>query len=538
MSDTSQVFTDSELSIIKLKDALEQLADRTNGSSDTSTLLSEAMALFKSYFNNISDPEFSPVPLKTGDIVSSDVYNTNLKRIYSDISRFYKELNNLSIASIKSFNYSQVVIAEIKNRAQALASMVLDLSILNNFTRGDVIVGGDDFINSDYIDASAGLSSSPAEMISNGAGLSLARDETNNLTTNPRIKIEVLPISPSATATSSKVNTSPTPGNFNRFYEGNYYNFLGQARPEGGQFNIQFAADPQKINPVVEETTNNASTSPPVLTDKYQRGEGITSPGGKFTPIVTKPGVTLETDPPKEYVGVFLEYGASEDDKAKARLAMVDGNPDTFWECEYVVRLANPLVADVTDSMVVSAEVEGNPEDSGYSDPEAPDSASIQIDVNDLNQRALAQDVVDLTVDIIITLPEEQNVNFVSINPVVFSKNAFIDVVDISTISSTEGEFVTVDGWDTIKFPKTITPEANEFLTDSQVSASLAPNRYAYLGQGIYPFPMRLAKKVKVRLSMSQPASQVYERTYALLKNTLDIETTTTTTTTKGRFRF
>jgi len=527
MSDTSQVFTDSELSIIKLKDALEQLADRTNGSSDTSTLLSEAMALFKSYFNNISDPEFSPVPLKTGDIVSSDVYNTNLKRIYSDISRFYKELNNLSIASIKSFNYSQVVIAEIKNRAQALASMVLDLSILNNFTRGDVIVGGDDFINSDYIDASAGLSSSPAEMISNGAGLSLARDETNNLTTNPRIKIEVLPIAPSATATSSKVNTSPTPGNFNRFYEGNYYNFLGQARPEGGQFNIQFAADPQKINPVVEETTNNASTSPPVFTDKSQTNSDT-----------TKPGVTLEPDPPKEYVGVFLEYGASEDDKAKARLAMVDGNPDTFWECEYVVRLANPLVADVTDSMVVSAEVEGNPEDSGYSDPEAPDSASIQIDVNDLNQRALAQDVVDLTVDIIITLPEEQNVNFVSINPVVFSKNAFIDVVDISTISSTEGEFVTVDGWDTIKFPKTITPEANEFLTDSQVSASLAPNRYAYLGQGIYPFPMRLAKKVKVRLSMSQPASQVYERTYALLKNTLDIETTTTTTTTKGRFRF
>lgn len=505
MSDTSQVFTDSEQSIIKLKNALDQLTDRTDGSSDASVLLSEAMALFKSYFTNISDPEFKPVTLKTGDVVSSEVYNNNLKRIYNDISRFYKELSNLANASIKSFNYSQVVINEIKNRAQGLASMVLDLNILNNFTRGDVVVGGDDFINSNFIDQSAGLSTAPAELISNGAGVSLARDTTNNLTSNPRIKIEVLPVSPATeSADGSNVNTKPTPGNFNRFYEGNYYNFLGSARPEGGQFNIQFIADPKSLQPVVEEVKDGKVTDP-------------------------------KEEEPK---GLFLEYGASEEDKQKARLAMVDGNPDTFWECEYVIRLVNPLIPDVTESLVVNEQVEGNPEDSGYSDPEAPDSASIQIDVNDLNNKALAQDVVDLTIDIIVTLPEEQNVNFVSINPVVFSKNAFIDVVNIATISSTEGEFKTVDGWDTIRFPKTITPEANEFLTDSQLSASLSPNRYAYLGQGIYPFPMRVAKKVKVRLTMSQPASQVYEKTYALLKNTLDIETTTTTTTTKGRFRF
>jgi hypothetical protein len=158
--------------------------------------------------------------------------------------------------------------------------------------------------------------------------------------------------------------------------------------------------------------------------------------------------------------------------------------------------------------------------------------------VNDLNTRALQEDSIDLVIDVIVTLPEDQNVNFVAINPVVFSKNAFIEVIDISTIDSTEGEFRTVDGWEALRFAKTITPEANEYLTDSQLSASLAPNRYNYTGQGIYPFPTRVAKKIKVRLSMSQPASQPYEKTYALLKNTVEVDTTITTTTTKGRFRF
>lgn len=489
---TSRLISESQSSIIKLKDALAQLSSRTT--SDSNALLSEALALFNEYYNSLSTAKFSPKELITGDTPSSEIYNSNLEKINSDINRFYKELTNLSRANNKAFNYSQVAIEEIKKRADALASMVLDLSILSNFTRGDVIVAGDDFTNQDFIDKGAIISNTPAEPISNGAGMSLARASSNNLSANPFTKIDVFPISPQG-GEGQSVNTSPTPGNFNRFYEGNYYNFLGAARPEGGEFNIQFIVDPKDIPPIQDAN----SGQPPA--------------------------------------GVFLEYGASEELKQEARKKMLDGNPDTFWECEYVVRLANPLIPDPTDSMVVNEQVE-NPEGSQYTNPEAPDTASIQIDVNDLNTRAISEDTLDLIIDLVVTLPEEQNVNFVGINPVVFSKNAFIDVVDISTISASEGEFKTVDGWDKIRFPKTITPEANEYLTDSQLSATLAPSRYNYTGQGIYPFPTRIAKKIKVRLKMSYPSSQPYEKTYALLKNTVEVNTTITTTVTKGRFRF
>jgi hypothetical protein len=516
MTDSSQIATDSEFSIIKLKNSLQELAERAENSLDANSLLSEATSLFKDFFTNISDPEFVPELLITGDTPKSSIYNDNLKRMYNDISRFYTELTNLSNANLKTFNFSQVVISEVKKRAAGLASLVLDLNILSNFNKGDVIVAGDDFINLDKVDTGAALGSAPAELISNGAGLSLARDSTNNLSTDPRTKIEIFPVAPSkGESNSSEVNIAPTPGNFNRFYEGSYYGFLGQARPEGGRFNIQFILDPSKLKATTDAGAGEKNTQ-----------------------------------------GIFLEYGASEEDKQQARNKMLDNNPDTFWECEYLIRLKNPLIEDVVESLVITDETptaENQPNsDSGglrlsepdgesggdLSNPDAPSAAAFQVDVAELNSKALTEDIVDLDIDVIITLPEEQNVNFIAINPVVFSQKAFLEVMDIATINNSESEFTTVDNWDSIRFPKTITPEANEFLTDSQLSASLSPNRYSYLGQGIYPFPLRVASKIKMRLRMSQPSSQVYERTYALLKNNVDVKTTTTTTTTKGYLRF
>ena len=486
MTEISYIASDTETSIIKLKNSLDLLSTR-NATSDGSSILSEAMASFKNFFDTLSEPEFVPEELTTGDTPRSEVYNKNLRSIYNDISRFYVELNNLTSSNIKSYNYSQVVIAEIKKRAEALSSIVLDLNILNNFTRGDVIVAGDDFINLSNIDKSAALGAPPAELLSGGTGLGLARSTTVEVTRDPRVKIDVIPISPSN-------KTTPTPNNYERFYEGNYYNLLGLARPEGGKFNIRYSMIPS-----------------------------------------SKDG----TPDPTNLVGIFLDYGATDEQKQETRSRMFDGNPDTFWECEYVYKLVNPLVANLDEAIVLDEKVEiplgGDP---NQSETEAPVGASIQIDSNDLNSKALAQDITDLVVDLIITFPQEIPINIVTLNPILFSKNAYIVVQDISTCDSTNGIFSTVDGWNQLKYPKSLTPEANEYLTDSQLFATLAPSRSNYSGQGIFPFPIRIAKKVKVRISMPVPVAQTYERTYVLLKNTIDADITTTTTTKKGILRF
>lgn len=514
MSEASHIATDTQTSVIKLKNSLDQLSDRIATNSDSSLILSEAMAMFSTFFNEIGNPEFAPEELITGDTPRSSVYNQNLKQIYNDISRFYQELKNLSAANIKSFNYSQVVISEIKKRAEYLSSIVLDLNILNNFTRGDVIVAGDDFTNLDNLDKSAALSSPMGELLSGGAGLALARSQSENISNQPRVEVEVIPIAPTN-------STSPTPGNIGRFYEGNFYNLLGFARPEGGSFNLRYQMVPTG-NKIPVSTTVAGPTS-------------ITQPGLVYGPV------DPQTPPPvmeDEMVGIYLDYGATVEDRKQARKKILDNNPDTFWECEYLIKLNNPLL-NVDDSIVYDANEE-LPDDGelGFSDPDAPTGASIDINSDELNNRAQLQDTVDLVIDLIITLPNATPINMVSINPVLFGSNAFLEVQDLSTADEVSGTFTTVDGWNQLKYPKSLTPEANEYLTDSQLSATLSPNRSNYLGQGVFPFPLRVAKKVKLRLSVSQPINQIYERTYVLLKNTLDITTTVTTTTKRGALRF
>lgn len=567
MTDSSQIVVDSEQAIIKLKNSLDQLLDRNIDNNDSSSLLSDAMSLFKSFFDNIGNPEFTPIELKTGDTPRSADYNSNLKQIYNDISRFYKEIQNLNNANIKSFNYSQVVTNEIKKRAESIAGMVLDLNILNGFTRGDVIVAGDDFINLDKVDQSAGLSASKVELISNGSGVSLARSGSNNLTSDPRVKVQVIPLTPQGGAGQSAVNTAPTPGNFNRFYEGCYYALLGQSRPEGGRFNIQNVTVPPSP-PTPAETNTNTNEAPTGSigqlagettvskarnflrkVDRFRRKAGgkVGKEGSRFFNRLfgkkkRQPSSNEQPAPPppspSEPESYFLEYGASEEEKEIVRRKMFDNDPDTFWECEYIVSVDNPLLPDITESLIVteSPDSTNSNENSTYADADSPTAAAIQIDVNNLNLEAVERDSLDFTIDIIVTLPQQQNVNFVSINPVLFSKNAFVDVVDIGIANEEQGVFVTVDGWESLRFAKTITPEANEYLTDSQIEASLAPSRFNYTGQGIYPFPTTIAKKIKVTLLMRNPTAQIYEKTYALLRNVLNVETTVTTTKTKKKF--
>ncbi|MHA2066835.1 MAG: hypothetical protein ACXABY_20890, partial [Candidatus Thorarchaeota archaeon] len=249
MPDVLQTPVNTTLAADKLRDLLDAIATRVNDerSTEVSSALSEAMAAFNRFFNEIGDTEFSPQLLRDGDTARSEVYNENLKTIFNDISRFYSEIRNLAEAQLRGFNFSQVVTREIVKRADGLASIVLDLNILNNFTRGDVIVAGDDFRNLDNVDQGVAVASTQAELLA-GGGFTLARDGVNDIT-GPETKIDIIPLSPASTAPGAReglvtVNTAPTAGNIERFYEGSYYNFLGSARPEGGFFNIKYILDP------------------------------------------------------------------------------------------------------------------------------------------------------------------------------------------------------------------------------------------------------------------------------------------------------
>lgn len=461
----------SNLLVSKLQGALATLSEKlkNNNSSSIPVAVNEAYIAISDYFKEIGTADFVPVLVSHNDIPSAETYNRNLISAHNDIVRFYADLKNLTESYVTSYNYAQIITKDILEQANGLASIVVDLNILNNFDRGDTIVAGDDFNNLDYIDSSISLGSDQVELIPGGGGVTLTRNSSVDLL-DTNSKVEIVPIAP--TSQGNTVNTEATPGNIERFYEGNFYNFLGLARPEGGNFNFktltQISADTKSI-------------------------DGTES--------------------------ILIDVGASAEAKNKARSVMFDKNPATFWECEYLFRTNDIAVpsTDVTDSNSDATQ------------------QVISVDVDQLNKiaKSLDRPSTDLVVDIIVTLPEVRTVNFISINPILFSSEAYPEIVDISYADSVEGTFSTIPGWESIKFPKYLTPEANEFLTDSQQSAILAPSKAAYKGQGVFNFPPVEAKKMKIRVKVDSPVSNIYERTYALVNTTVKVTSTITTTTTK-----
>ena len=483
MTNLLQNKINSNLAITKLQNTLVDLSTRLkDGSVDTIALaINETLNKFSEFFLELPNAEFSPELLSTNDTPRSELYNNNLQSIYNDIKRFYDDLKNINEIQLASYNFAQILTEELISRADSLASTVLDLNILNDFNRGDVIVAGDDFKDYKFIDSNVGLASSQAELLYGGNGLALAKTSLSNLL-NTSTKLEVLPISP----LTSPENVSGSPGNFKRFYEGNYYNYLGVARPEGGKFNFKYIL---------------ASTGISDTATVYTDSENLS------------------------ISGAYVELGATEADKKEYRKNMLDGNPSTFWECEYLYQVPNLLE--------IGLPVIGDP-----NSPEVQNGQEVTIDLEQAEKTAKQYDLVgqDLVVDLIVTLKDQTSVNTVRIDPVIFGTSAFPEILDIATASEEDGEFVTVENWNTLRFARTLTPEANEFLTTSQLGATLAPNRGAYRGQGIFAFPERIAKKIKIRIKMADPVPCPYERIYVLLKNDVEITTTIKTTTRRGIF--
>lgn len=480
----------------KLHNSIRDLSAKlaTKNYSSIALAISQTLNTFSNFFDQLQDSEFEPEFFFTNDTPRSEIYNKNLLAIYNDLKRFYEDLRNLNEAQINSYNFAQVLTEDLVSRADELASTVLDLSVLNNFDLGNTIVAGDDFKNSDFIDTNVGVASTPVDFVFGSNGITLGRLSTVNIV-DDSVKVEIIPILPINTTAdgSSQVSSSPTARNIERFYEGNYYNYLGLARPEGGgEFNFKFVAAPTGI----------AQSGLPQGSDEFN--------------------TDLETI---QNAGAYIELGASNRAKNDVRKRMLDGNPSTFWECEYIYSVPNPLL-EVGLPTVGDGE---NP----------PESQVVTIDLEEAEKIARQYDEEgrDLVVDIILTFAEEKVLNIATFNPVIFGTSAFPEILDIATASTLDGEFTTVDGWNSLRFARAITPEANEFLTQSQLTAILAPSRGAYKGQGIYPFPPRVSKKIKFRVKMASPVAMPYERIYVLLKNDIEISTTVVTKKTRGLLR-
>jgi hypothetical protein len=170
------------------------------------------------------------------------------------------------------------------------------------------------------------------------------------------------------------------------------------------------------------------------------------------------------------------------------------------------------------------------------SDTNFGDGAFITIDVNTAIAAAQKYDYQgrDFAVDIIMDLGIEQAVNFVSIDPVLFDPTKFTKVLDVATAGESSG-FETVEGFSDSWFDKTLTTEANKELPKS-VQAVLGPTTFNYSGQGVFSFPKRNARKIRISIIMEEPISSIYERLHVLVQEKEELNTTVSSKKKKGFF--
>jgi hypothetical protein len=490
----AELFTATETSPIeaeKIKLHLEKIREAQSKDGDLYSAISTAIEELNKFFLNYGKPSFTRNKLMRNDIARSEDYNENLETLSNDLDNLYSMLDQSADVTVEAFNFATISAQEIVNSAGIAASKVLDLNIIKNFVKGQVIVAGDDFLNEKKIDKSAGTATSQAEILRGASAVSLATAGAE-LVSNDNTTISITPFLP--VGGGDAVNTTPTPENLQRFYEGMYYAPIGEQRPAGGSIQFKYVLDPVDLNNIVGTTSTTTVD-----------GKETESVGGGSAAAAS----AFETQQ-----GFYSVIPVPEAELEDSRRKMVDGNPSTYWECEYVYE-----VPQLIDLEAEQEEAESDEE-----------STFVTIDYKTAENAALSQDKSgqDLGIHIDYDFQSPTALNFVIVDPVLFSSSTFVEVIDISTASDEEG-FETVEGFHDQSFDKILTPEANKVVSEEVAKKTLAPSAFSYQGLGVFTFPVRISSKIRVSLLMRDPTPAVYERLHLITQETTSVTTTVVT---------
>lgn len=490
--DIFQAIEVSPLTSERIKYHLARISEAQAGSGNLGDAVADAVKEFNSFFLNYGKPYFKANKFhKNIGTPKSEEYNETLETLKEDLDRLYQMTESAAKSTVSAYNYSSITAEEIKNLALEASSKVLDLKILNDFVKGTTIVAGDDFINNSKIDINIKPETTQAGLVEGASSMGLKAVGAEKVSNPGSTTISITPVAPATEGEKgNSVNTDPTPGNIERFYEGNFYSALGEMRPEGGELRFKYVVDPDDLPPesVVKVTVNGATT----------QDEGI------------------EEAQNYKHAGFYAVVASTDAEKQKIRLNMVDNNPDTFWECEYVYATPPLITIDVDPEIEV--------------DSSSSTIANVSTEVKEISISAgsaelLAKQYDSAGRDLIVHIDYEFDhlvpMNFLVIDPVLFHTSSFIEILDVATAAEDE-EFETVDGFADQMFDKILTPEANKIVNDEITGKTFASSKFSYQGLGVFSFPLRIGNKLRATILMKEPVAAVYERIHVLMQETFE----------------
>lgn len=450
---------------------------------------------FRELFSNLGKPSVEINPFESKQVPRSKQINKTMAQIEDDLEAAYDEMGGLREGLVETFNHAQALSADLITSADEIGSKVVDLRLLNDQLDQNVLVAGDDFRTLARVDQSIGLQNPAADILLDQGVVVLNRSSSINLV-NENTHIDVTPVGP------KNLKRTPTLNNVGRFYEGDFYDFVGQARPEGGRYHLEQSmsvnVEPEGQNTETTVTNNFGGSTPATFektVDNRLKAEGIPQPGERLRP---------------EDIIVY-DRGASEGELATVRANLIDENPASFWECEYV-RTSADIQNIVDQSKLIGLDTESQIAGTLQGREQG---AITTVTLDDLRNEARADSSGtndDLIIDITVTLDSAKTVNWLSLIPNNFEDTAWIDVLDISYANSGTTSFQTVPGFSNSIHDNVITDEANAELTDSEAGALLAPSKYAYRGIGVWSFEPVEAKSLRFRLRQRTAVPDPYQR--------------------------
>ncbi len=256
----------------------------------------------------------------------------------------------------------------------------------------------------------------------------------------------------------------PRVDNTNRYYEGNFYNFMGQARPEGGQWHLE--------------------DSPSKMTNEELN----------YTRTIDTTNAPTEQEHPQG--SLLIDRGASEEEKNAVRGRMFDENSASFWEAEYVKRIPSRRWKRKLFGVMA-----------GSLDPN-----NTEVSLDELRELAIQKDTEDFEIQITVDLGRVKPVSWVSLEPINFGETAWMEVTDVATAGTESEGFRTVPGMYKNRFANVLTDEANEELQADIASQILSPDRYSFRGKGVFSFPMTAVRYVRLKIMQKVPVPALYQR--------------------------
>lgn len=541
----------------KVRKLLQRIKRRVStGDEDQDSLLASTLASIRKFFLNLKTKSSEQLEILPDEVRDPVEFNEHIEDIFNDLDVLFKDGDEIAKALPASINYQLTNTRNLESRINRLASQAVDLRLISDTPDNSILVAGDDFSDDSKTDKNfpvPGTRTSP-------------RPVQNSLSLSPTASVNAL-----EGANVIRVEGPARTGKSTGLYEGKLFTWLGEAIPEGGkgftwlrflklpagnaaaaqkhgalirkwnnfvaaQFGIDtedatasgtFVSPPTDLGTLIEDLRSDPSFESGAQT--FGTGFGFTLAeleliAGAYHDEIGSDYIVLpyetfaDGEIPNQAETVYRPASLPTSVLTVWRNRAIDGDPDSF------LRMENTL--DVTPGFGLAAE--WPPEDWTAFEKVLRSMLSSEQLLEQLQKYANPSEA-DFQVRVTVELPEPVTANWMNLIPLTELAGAWLRVEDIEfALEDSDEAYERLPGLHANKYDNVLTDESNREISEDEALVTLSPDRQSYVGQGVWIFPARSAKFIRITLRQDVLTPAPYEVLVLKLQNRITITKTIT----------